>query len=187
MFLRRRRQWHPTPVLLPGKSHGWRSLVGCHLWGHRKSDMIKLVNSKGNQPWIFCGRTDAKAEAPILWPPDTKSWLIGKDPNAGKTKSKRTKVSREWEWLDCITASLDVNLGKLWEIVKDREVWCAAGYRVRHNLATEQQHVPNEAGKLFIFLHLTSEVLYRNTLWQKEKFLKNCNGYFQEKRSVIEL
>ena len=45
---------------------------------------IKPVNPKGNQLWIFIGRTDAEAEAPILWPPDVKSWLIGKDPNAGK-------------------------------------------------------------------------------------------------------
>ena len=45
---------------------------------------IKLVNPKGNQPWVFFGRTDAEAKAPILWPPDTNSWLIGKDPNAGK-------------------------------------------------------------------------------------------------------
>ena len=45
---------------------------------------IKLVNPKGNQPWIFIGKTDAEAEAPILWSPDMKSQLIGKDPNAGK-------------------------------------------------------------------------------------------------------
>ena len=48
------------------------------------SKEIKPVNTKGNQPWIFTGRTDAEAEAPILWPPDAKSWLIGKDLNAGK-------------------------------------------------------------------------------------------------------
>ena len=45
---------------------------------------IKPVNLKGNQPWLFIGRTDAEAEAPILWPPDVKNWLIGKDPDAGK-------------------------------------------------------------------------------------------------------
>ena len=49
---------------------------------------LKPVNLKGNQPWIFTGRTDAEAEAPILWPPDAKKWLTGKDPNAG----------REWRW-----------------------------------------------------------------------------------------
>ena len=45
---------------------------------------IQPVNPKGNQPWIFIGRTDAEAEIPVLWPPDAKNWLIGKDPDAGK-------------------------------------------------------------------------------------------------------
>ena len=45
---------------------------------------IKPVNPKGNQPWIFIGKTDAEAEAPVLWPYGTKSWLIGKEPDAGK-------------------------------------------------------------------------------------------------------
>ena len=49
---------------------------------------IQPVHPKGNQSWIFIGRTDAEAETPILWPPDTKSWLIWKDPDAGK----------EWRW-----------------------------------------------------------------------------------------
>ena len=52
---------------------------------------IKLVNPKGNQSWIFIGRTDAEAEAPILWPPDMKNWFIGKDPNAGKDWGQEEK------------------------------------------------------------------------------------------------
>ena len=48
------------------------------------SKETKLVNPKGNQSWIFFGRTDAEAEVPILWPPNVKSWLTGKDPDAGK-------------------------------------------------------------------------------------------------------
>ena len=48
------------------------------------SKEIQPVNPKGNQPWIFIGRTDAEAEAPILWPPDAKNWLTGKDPDVGK-------------------------------------------------------------------------------------------------------
>ena len=48
------------------------------------SKEIKSINSKGDQSWIFIGRTDAKAEAPILWPPEVKSYLIEKDPDAGK-------------------------------------------------------------------------------------------------------
>ena len=58
---------------------------------------IKAVNPKGNQPWIFIGRTDAEAEAPGLWPPDAKSWLIGKDPKAGKDWGKEDKGATEDE------------------------------------------------------------------------------------------
>ena len=58
---------------------------------------IKLVNPKGYQPWIFTGRTDAEAEAPVLWPPDVKSWLIGKDPDAGKDWGQEEKGVTEDE------------------------------------------------------------------------------------------
>ena len=58
---------------------------------------IKPVNPKGNQPWIFIGRTDAKGDAPILWPPDENSWLIGKDPDAGKDWKQKEKGTAEDE------------------------------------------------------------------------------------------
>ena len=58
---------------------------------------IKPVNPKGNQPWIFTGRTDAEAEAAILWPPDMKSWLIRKDPDAGKDWGQEEKWTTEDE------------------------------------------------------------------------------------------
>ena len=58
---------------------------------------IKPVNPKGNQSWIFIGRTDAEAEAPTLWPPDVKNWLIGKDPDAGKDWGQEEKGTTEDE------------------------------------------------------------------------------------------
>ena len=61
------------------------------------SKEIKPVNPKGNSPWIFIGRTDAEAEAPILWPPDVKSWLTGKDPDAGKDWEQEEKRTTEDE------------------------------------------------------------------------------------------
>ena len=67
---------------------------------------IQAVNPKGNQSWIFIGRTDAEAETPILWPPDAKNWLIGKDPDAGKDWRREEKGTTEDEmvgwhhWLD---------------------------------------------------------------------------------------
>ena len=58
---------------------------------------IKPVNPEGNQPWTFIGRTDAEAEAPVFWPADAKSWLIGKDPDAGKDWGQEEKAPTEDE------------------------------------------------------------------------------------------
>ena len=82
---------------------------------------IKPVNPKGNQLWIFIGKTDAKV--PILWPPDAKSQLIGKDLEAGKDWRQKEKGRQRMRWLDSITDSVDLNLNKLQEMVKDRGAW----------------------------------------------------------------
>ena len=66
------------------------------------SKEIKLVNPKGNQPWIFIGKTDAEAEPAILGPPDEKSWLIGKDPDAGKDWSQEEKRVTEDEMVSLL-------------------------------------------------------------------------------------
>ena len=84
------------------------------------SKEIKPVNPKGNQPWIFIGKTDAEAKAPILCPPDVKSHME-KTLMLGKLEGKRRSGRQRMKWLDTITKSRDINLSKLWEIVKDRE------------------------------------------------------------------
>ena len=91
---------------------------------------IKSISSKGNQSWIFIGRTDTEVEASVLWPPDTKSWPTGRDTDAGKDWRQKPKKVLEDEVLDGITNSMDVNLNKLQEIVRDRETWYSGVHEV---------------------------------------------------------
>ena len=100
---------------------------------------IKPVNPKGNQPWIFIGRTDAEAEAPTLWPPDSKKWLIGND--AGKRlKATGAGDDRGWDgWMASPTRGTWVwaSSRSWWWTGKPGMLQSMGSQRVRHNWATE--------------------------------------------------
>ena len=137
------------------KAEHWRIDAFEPWWWRRlesalDSKEIQTVHPKGNQSWIFIGRADA--EIPILWPPDVKNWLIGKDPDDRKDWRLAEKRRTEDEMVGW-HHQLDVCLSKLQELVMDREIWHAAVHgvaKVRHDWATKLNWAQcNNAHKIF--------------------------------------
>ena len=94
---------------------------------------IQPVHPKGDQSWVFIGRTDAEAETPVLWPPHAKSRLIGKDPDVGRDWGQEEKGTTEDEMVGWHHRHDGHEFSRLWKLVKDKKAWHAAIHGVAKN------------------------------------------------------
>ena len=122
------------------------------------STEIKPVNPKVNEPWIFIERIDAEVEVPILWPPDVKNRLTGKNTNSGKDwgQVRRGRRCQRMRRLDGIIDSVDTTLSEFWDMVKDREVLFAT----IHEVTKIQTWLNNSNEYIYVLFYLLIYLLY---------------------------
>ena len=120
---------------------------------------IKPINPKGNQLWLFIGRSDAEAEALILWPLDAKIQLWKKALMLRKIEGRMRSGQQRVRWLDGIIDPMDMTLSKFQDIVKDREAWCAAVHEIAKNQTSLSDWIKitsYEIIRIFLWLYITN-------------------------------
>ena len=143
----------------PKNSRFWTVVLEKTLEKPLDSKEIQPLNPKGNQPWILIGRTGAKTEAPVLWPPDAKSWLLGKDPDSGKDWGQEEKEATEDEivgwhhWLN--GHEFEQTPGDF--SVKDRKAWSAAVHQVTKSWTRLSNWTVTTSSPILEFSWLISE------------------------------
>ena len=167
----------------------WKRLLNCK--------EIQPVHPKGNQSWIFIGRTDAEAETPMLWPADVKNWLIGKDPDAGKDWRLEEKGTTEdemvgWSTTDLVD-SMDMSMSKLQQRIKDGEAWWAAVRGCKESDTSQWLNNDNNEFQWLVRSHgvsdrarLTSTVIqyFDENIWEARVFY-DCTGNGRGKRDTF--
>ena len=126
---------------------------------------IQPVHPKGNQSWIFIGRTDAEAETPILWTLDVKSWLIWKTLILGNIEGGRRRGQQRIRWLYSITNSMGMSFGRLCELVMDREAWSA----VVHGATRSQTWLSNAIYRKTLKIPPPNPARSSKWIWQSYK------------------
>ena len=144
---------------------------------------IRPVPPKGNQSWIFIGRTDAEVETSILWPPNVKNWLIWKDPDAGHDWRWEEKGTQRMSWLDGITDLADMSLNQLRELTMNREAWRTAVITVgksqtRLSYCTELKYMHTHT---YLYIHAFLWVC----IWNKQIFTHICTNILSIKKHSL--